>query len=538
MVFREVTMLEIKEVLRHWLRGQSKSEIARWCGVSRATVRSYIRAAEGCGLSPGHPGGETGLTDEVLADLAGKLHPESGRPHGGGWQVCEESRQYIAGHLADGVTLAKIRKLLRRQRGAQVSYATLWRFATTELGFGAGETTVPLEDGEPGKEIQVDTGWVGRLSPDLCGRRRRFRAWIFTPVVSRHRFVYPVFRETTQTAIEACEAAWRFYGGIFDVVIPDNTKTIVEKADPLRPIFNKTFLEYSQARGFVIDPTRVRKPKDKARVENSVLSVKRDCFDGERILDIAHAQAHALHWYREEYGMTRHRTTRRLPREHFEAVERAHLHPEPLEEYDVPLWCKPKVHRDQHARVADSLYSLPPQFKGRWLQARADRTTVRFYEFDQLVKMHPRVAPGKRQTDPADFPPEKMAYALRDVEFLVRKATEHGEAVGRYASALLDSRLPWTRMRQVYALISLAKRYGSARLDQACAAALDVELVDVFRLRRLLELAPPASKPLAPVNASKVVAIARFLRPAKQFALPLIPSAPKNANDPKGEDQA
>jgi hypothetical protein len=132
--------------------------------------------------------------------------------------------------------------------------------------------------------------------------------------------------------------------------------------------------------------------------------------------------------------MTRHRTTRRLPREHFEAVERAHLHPEPSEEYDVPLWCKPKVHRDQHAQVAASLYSLPPQFKGRRLQARADRTTVRFYEFDQLVKMHPRVGPGQRHTDPADFPPEKMAYALRDVAFLVRKASEHGDAVGRGAA--------------------------------------------------------------------------------------------------------
>jgi transposase len=538
MTFREVTMLEIKEVLRHWLRGQSKSEIARWCGVSRATVGSYIKAAEGCGLSLGHSAGETALSDEVLAELAGKLHPESGRPHGDGWQVCEENRQYIAGHLADGVSLAKIRKLLRRQRGVQVSYATLWRFATAELGFGAGETTVLLEDGGPGKELQVDTGWVGRLSPDLCGRRRRFRAWIFTPVVSRYRFVYPVFRETTQTAIEACEAAWRFYGGVFDVLIPDNTKTIVEKPDPLRPTFNKTFLEYSQTRDFVIDPTRVRKPKDKARVENAVRSVKRDCFDGERLLDLDHCRAHALHWYREEYGMTRHRTTRRLPREHFEAVERAHLHPEPSEEYDVPLWCTPKVHRDQHAQVAASLYSLPPQFKGRRLQARADRTTVRFYEFDQLVKMHPRVGPGQRHTDPADFPPEKMAYALRDVAFLVRKASEHGDAVGRYASALLDSRLPWTRMRQVYALINLAKRYGSARLEQACATALSVELIDVYRLRRLLELAPPVSKPLTAGNASKVAAIARFLRPAKQFALPLTPSLPKKDDDPKGENQA
>ncbi len=537
MAYREVTMLEIKEVLRRWLRGESKSEIARQCGVARATVRSYIKAGEGCGLSPGHPAGEAALREEVLVELAGKLHPESGRPHGDGWQVCQEHRQYIAEHIADGVCLTKVRKLLRRQRGAQVSYATLWRFATTELDWGAGESTVPLADGEPGKEVQLDTGWVGQLCPDLCGRRRRFRAWIFTPVVSRYRFVYPVFRETTQTAIEACEAAWRFYGGVFDVLIPDNTKTIVKTPDPLQPVFNATFLEYSQARGFVIDPTRVRRPRDKARVENAVLCVKRDCFDGERLLDLDHAQAHALGWCREEYGLARHRTTLRLPREHFEAVERACLHPEPTDEYDVPLWCTPKVHRDQHAQVAASLYSLPLQLRGRRLQARADRSTVRFYDGGELVKVHPRVGPGQRHTDPADFPPEKMAYALRDVDFLVRKAAEHGEAVGRYASALLDSRLPWTRMRQVYALISLGKRYGSARLDQACVTALSVELIDVYRLRRLLDLAPTASPPVTTGGANKVVPIARFLRPAKQFALPLIPSVPKKDDDTKGETQ-
>jgi transposase len=83
---------------------------------------------------------------------------------------------------------------------------------------------MPVADGEPGEEIYLDTGWMTLLEPDARGRRRRFRAWIFTPGVSRYRFVDPCFAETTATAIEACEAAWRFYGGVFKVVIPDNTK--------------------------------------------------------------------------------------------------------------------------------------------------------------------------------------------------------------------------------------------------------------------------------------------------------------------------
>ena len=523
-------MLEIKEVLRRWLRGASKSEISRQCGVARGTVRSYIKAAEEGGLTFGQP--EGALDEDRLAELAARLHPELGRPRGDGWERCAAHREFISTYLKRDVRLTKIRKLLRRQQ-VLVSYPTLRRFAIAELGFSEGAATMPVADGEPGKEVQLDTGWVGWFKRDLAGRRRRFRAWIFTPGVSRYRFVYPVLPETTETAIEACEAAWEFYGGIFDVVIPDNTKTIVQTADPLQPTITLAFLDYVQARGFVVDAARVRKATDKARVERTVRVVAEDCFGGEELLDLEDARRHALWWCREDNGMKRHGTTRRLPREHFEAEEQPRLHPAPVEPYEVPLWCEPKVHPDQHAQVDYALYSLPRQYKGRELTARADRTTVRFYLNRQVVKVHPRVARGKRQTDPADFPPEKAAYALRDVAFLERKAAEHGPSVARFVHTLLASRLPWTRMRQVYALLGLVKRYGAARVDEACHTALEVEIVDIHRLRRLLELAPP--KPTTTPDArGKVVPLGRFLRPVEQFAIKFT-ADPK---DTKGEKEA
>jgi hypothetical protein len=73
-----------------------------------------------------------------------------------------------------------------------VPYSTLHRFAVQELGFGRKAATVPVADGEPGHELQVDTGWVLSLEPDDTGVRRRKKAFIFTPNVSRYRFVYPI----------------------------------------------------------------------------------------------------------------------------------------------------------------------------------------------------------------------------------------------------------------------------------------------------------------------------------------------------------
>lgn len=528
MAFREVTMLEIKEVLRLWLAGKAKKAIARQLGLDRNTVRRYERAAVECGLSQSD--GEAALTEERLTAVVSELKaPHAAPARSESWSRCEAQRAFIAQKLEQGVLLTKVCRLLKRQ-GVEIPYATLHRFAVKELGFGQAAPTIPVNDCEPGQEVQLDTGWMTFLQPDVLGKRRRFRAWIFTSVYSRHRFVYPCFPETTETAILACEAAWEFFGGVFCVVIPDNTKAIVQKADPLKPLINAAFLEYAQARGFHIDPTRSRSPKDKARVERSVPTVREDCFRGERLQVLDDAQRRANTWCLDEYGMRRHTRTQRMPRECFEAEEKPRLLPAPSERYDVPLHCTPKVAPDQHAQVAKALYSLPFELRGKTLQARADRSTVRFYFNGKLVKTHPRKPAGGRSTDPNDFPKEKAAYAMRDCAFLLRQAEAQGPHVGRFAKALLDGPLPWTRMRHCYALLGLCKRFGPKRVDETCAIALAAQMHEVHRLERMLKLAvkAPAEEP-APAN---VVPLARFLRPPTQYALPLERKSPNEGEAP------
>ena len=303
-------MFEVKEVLRLWIGGTAKKQIARQVGLDPKTVRRYIEVAQENGLEVGP--GPPGLTDEHLSAVLIALRADGGRPHGDSWALAVAQREAIKKFLDGRVRLSKIRRLLIR-KGVSIPYATLHRFAVAELDFGRTAATVPVADGEPGHEVQLDTGRMVLLRPDVHGRRRRIRAWIFTPGVSRYRFVYPSFPETTAEAIEACEAAWAFYGGIFRVVIPDNTKAIVQHADPLEPTINPTFLEYSQARGFHIDATRVRHPKDKARVERAVPSVRDDCFGGEELRDLDHAREHARLWCLHEYGTRRHGRTQRMP---------------------------------------------------------------------------------------------------------------------------------------------------------------------------------------------------------------------------------
>ena len=104
-------------------------------------------------------------------------------------------------------------------------------------------------------------------------------------------FVWLSFTQTTDAVIAGCEAAWRFFGGVFKVLIPDNLTPVVTKADGLEPRFNEAFVEYAQARGFVIDPARVRTPTDKPRVERMVQFVRSSFWAGETFIDLTDARS-------------------------------------------------------------------------------------------------------------------------------------------------------------------------------------------------------------------------------------------------------
>jgi len=524
MSFREVQVHEMREVLRLWLRGEGFRPIERLTMVDRKTVRRYVGAAVECGLV--RDGGEEQLTDELIGQVCEQVRPHRRDGHGGGWETLRAHHDQLKVWLMeDELNVRKVHDLLGR-RGVAVPERTLHRYALEVLGVGrsARRTTVRVADGEPGVECQVDFGRMGLVADPASGRRRVCWALIFTAVFSRHQFVWLTFRQTTEAVIEGCEAAWAFFGGVFGVLIPDNAGAIVDRADPLEPRLNKAFVEYAQARGFVIDPARVRRPTDKPRVERVVPFTRGSMFAGECFIDIDQAQRHAEAWCRTRAGMRVHGTTQCRPAELFTVEEQPRLLPAPSAPYDVPVYARPKVHRDHHVEVAKALYSVPGNLIGAQVEARADRQLVRIFHRGQLIKVHPRKAPGGRSTDPADLPAEKTTYALRDIEHLKRMAASHGDTIGAYAAALLDSPLPWTKMRQVYALLGLVKRWGPQRVEAACVRALDAEAISVPLIGRMIERATEDADAAAPPQASTTTA--RFARDPSHFATTRRPPGP------------
>jgi len=239
--------------------------------------------------------------------------------------------------------VVKVHTLLARQ-GVGVPRRTLERFCAELCGPRRGQKkTVRVADGEPGVELQVDFGRMGLMFDPETDRRRVVHALIFTPCLSGYSFVWLTFSQTLADILCGFEAVWEFFGGIFAVVIPDNMAAIVDKANPTEPRLNAAFVEYAQDRGFLVDATRVRHPKDKPRVERTVPYVRGSFFAGEHFVDLPDAQRRAVQWCTTTAGLRVHGTTACRPAEHFALLEAPALLPLPVAPYDLPHYATPKV---------------------------------------------------------------------------------------------------------------------------------------------------------------------------------------------------
>ena len=287
MGYREVTVIEVGEVLRLWLGGDmGLGRIADSVGADRKFVRRYIQAAVAAGLVRNADEGQ--LTDELLGAVVEAVRPDRARGHGQAWQACAAERGRIKDWLDKGLTLTKVCDLLGR-RGVVVPYPTLHRFAAEELGYRRRQLAVRVADCGPGAELQVDFGRLGMISHG--GRRRVLWALIFTAVFSRHMFVWLTLRQALADVIGGFEAA----RGVL--------RRRVRRGDPRQPQshrrssrpgqlrgVNPTFGEYAQARGLVIDLLGCVIGQDKPRVERAVRYTRESFLADQDFAGLADAQ--------------------------------------------------------------------------------------------------------------------------------------------------------------------------------------------------------------------------------------------------------
>ena len=491
--------------------------IARATGLSRVTVNRYVAQAEQLGLSQtGPPPSEEQLIELARVAHQGLAHARA-QPTGA---LLEPYTERLAAWIGDGLQLSRVHELLGAE--VRVSYTSLRRFLLRSgLLRRSVRTTVRVALSTPGEIAEMDFGRLGTLVHAETGARQTVWALAVVLPFSRFAFVWPVVHQTLDEVIAGLEATWRFFNGIPKRLIVDNFPSTVAGPDALEPRLTRGFLEYSQARGFLVDPARVRHPRDKPHTERFIAYVQRRFWQGGTFVDLADVGVQAEVWSRQVAGQRRHGTTAEQPIDVFEQHERMHLLPFDGVAFDVPLWRTVSVHLDHHVSFQSALYSAPwdrcpPRTR---VEVRGDHQLVRLYAHGELVAVHARKPKGGRATDPAHYPPERVAYALRSPQRMVQQARFLGSHVGAFTERLLAEPHPWAKLRQAQKLLRLAERYGAERTDQACAYALSFELLNVRRLEHILERAldQPANGsavvPEAVVELECAALSSRFARP-------------------------
>jgi len=520
MVYREHGLWEVLEVLRRLHRGEARRSIARNTGRSRKTVNRYAAAAAELGWEPGSVEPDEALAGAVLAGLRpGPQEASAQRMETLLLQHKECLQDWLDpdNPYGRGLRLTKIHQLLSRQ-GVDVSYSSLYRFVVKHLGFGRKQGTVRVAETAPGELAEVDFGRLGLVPDPETGRKRMLYALLVILVFSRHQYMHLTHSQKLEDFITGIEDAWSFFGGVTSRLGIDNLKAAVNKADRYDPAFQRTFEEYANHRGFVIDATVPSHAKGKPHVERQVPFVRESFFRGESFLSREHAQHEGIRWCMTTAGMRIHGTTRKPPLILFETVEKAALRPLTAQRFDPPRWAEPKVHPDCHVRFNYGLYSVPHIHKGRKTTLRADSKLVRIYVAGNLVKTHPLQPPGGRSTDYSDYPPEKTPYAMRDADYMIRKAKEQGENIGSFAERLLSGTFPWSKLRQAQKLLRLTEKYGNERIDAACRRAIGFDLINVNRVQRIVERSLENEAGSSKNRPPQVVQLPlRFLRDPKTF---------------------
>lgn len=464
-------MIDICEIFVHWHAGRSKNEIAGSLGLSRNTVRKYVAAAEAAGLAPG--GAPVG--QERWAELARRWFPELAdtRLRQVTWPAIGVHRDYIVAQLEAGVTVATIHQRLRDERGLAVSVASLRRYVAGNLPEEVRRsrvTVLRLVPAEPGREAQIDYGQLGRWTDPRTGRRHTVNAFAMVLCCSRHMFVRPVIAMDQRAWTECHVAAFGFFGGVPARLVPDNLKTGVDRPDLYDPKINRSYAELAAHYGCLIDPARSRKPRDKPQVERPMPYIRDSFWRGREFTSVEQMQAEAVRWSAEVAGQRQCRPLDgAAPAAVFAAVEKDELAPLPGTPFVLAQWSRCKVGPDIHASVARVLYSIPWRHIGKTLDVRLTFSMVQFFDHGELVKTHVRVGRGK-QTDLADYPPEKIAFHMRTPAWCRKKAAEIGPACEALIGGLLEDNALY-RLRAAQGVLGLAGKHQPGRLEAACAKA-------------------------------------------------------------------
>jgi transposase len=464
-------MRSIKEVLRlKWTCGLSDRQIARSCSIARSTVGEYLRRAEKAGLHWPLP---EGMDDSQLDSLLFPVAPLvcSGTPRAmPDWaQIRKELKK-------KGVTLFLLWEEYKETHPDGYQYS--WFCEQYQKWIGKLDLVMRQEH-RAGEKMFVD--YAGQTVPIVDRHTGQVhQAQIFIAVLGASNYTYAeaTWSQSLPDWIRSHVRALAFFQGVPELVIPDNLKSGVTKASRYEPDLNPTYQEVATHYGFAIIPTRVHKPRDKAKVEVGVQVVERWIL--ARLRHFTFFSIHELNIHIQGLlSKLNHRPFRKLPgsrRSLYESLDRPALKPLPTEPYVYAEWKKARVHIDYHIEMEGHYYSVPYQLVKEQVDVRLTAESIEVFHKSRRIASHRRSKIiGQHTTIDQHMPKPHQHYAQWTPERLVRWAGKNGAATQKLIETILASRPhPQQGFRPCLGIMSLEKTFGAQRLENACKRALTI----------------------------------------------------------------
>jgi transposase len=480
---QRLSMRQVREVLRlKWACGLSDRKIAQSLRLSRPTVAEYVRRAHAAGLAWPLPDS----LDEVTLErrlFATTHHPPATRRPLPDWATVHQERQRKGG------TLFLLWEEYKATTPEGLQYS---QFCAAYRQWAGTLDLIMRHSHRAGETLFVD--YAGQTIPvvnPLTGELHEAAIFIAVLGASNYTFAEATWSQGLPDWIGSHIRAFEAFGGVPEVVVPDNLKAAVTRAHRYEPTLNRTYEALAQHYGIAIVPARAAKPRDKAQVEVGVQVVERWILARLRpqtffSLPEVNTAITAL------LGDLNTRPFKKLPGSRaslFAALDRPALRPLPAQPYAYAEWKLVRVNIDYHVEVEGHYYSVPYRLVRQQLEVRLSAQVVELFHKGHRVASHQRSPhQGRHSTVVAHMPTAHRDYAEWTPQRLVRWAAKTGAATAQVVETILAARPhPQQGFRACLGIMRLGKSYGEGRLEAACQRALTLGACSYKSLESILK---------------------------------------------------
>ena len=501
MAQERLTVRKIREILRlKYEAGLSNRAIAGACNISNSTVGEYLRRAETAGMSwPLEDVSEEELYQRLFGSPIAISETKS-KPLPDWEEVNKELRK-------KGVTLQLV----------WMEYIEKHPDGYKHSQFGEYYRRWKKEHSEPrmrnvhvgGERMQVDYAGVKMRVVD-AETGEIFMAPVFVAVLPASNYTYA----EAQSGENQCNwnnghvRAFTFIGGLVKIIVPDNLKTGVSKPDYYEPSINPAYQELAEHYRVAVLPARVRKPRDKGKVENAVQNVERWVIAPLRNRTFfSLTEANRAIWEKlDEFNNKMMLAVGRTRRREFEEIDLPNLRPLPEKPYEYAIRKTARVNMDYHVELEKHFYSAPHSLIHQEVDLRVTEHLVQVFHKGKSVAIHPRsFKPGGYTTLHEHMPPNHQFMDRINASQLLSWAEKVGPQTHKLIQATLKSRpYPEQAFRSCLGILNLAKKHPHSCVELACQAVLQTKFLSYKAVKNeldwLMKQTPPPVSPSLPAH--------------------------------------